>query len=82
MYYKRNKNAEQISTTANNSSYAMRVSEVLQVPFPQARFVSIDTDVATQSRTAHSCDRYVGIMLLPLCTEKENLKMSMLIKPF
>lgn len=36
----------------------MRVSEVLQVQFPQARFVSVDTDVATQSRTAHSCDRY------------------------
>jgi len=44
--------------SANNSSYAMRVSEVLQVQFPQARFVTVDTDVATQSRTAHSIDRY------------------------
>ncbi len=49
------------STTANNSSYAMRVSEVLQVQFPLASFVSVDTDVATQSRTAHSCDRYVPL---------------------
>jgi len=44
----------------NNSSYAMRVSEVLQVQFSQASFVSVDTDVATKSRTAHSCDRYVS----------------------
>jgi hypothetical protein len=46
---------------ANNSSYAMRVSEVLQVQFPQASFVSVDIDVATQSRTAHSCDRYASL---------------------
>ena len=46
-----------IKTPYNNSSYAMRVLEVLQVQFPQANFVSVDTDVATQSRTAHSCDR-------------------------
>jgi hypothetical protein len=45
-------------TMHNNSSYAMRGSEVSQVQFPQARFVSVDRDVATQSRTAHSCDRY------------------------
>jgi hypothetical protein len=36
----------------------MRVSEVLHVLFPQARFVTVDTDVATQSRTAHSCERF------------------------
>ena len=36
----------------------MRVSAVLRVQFPQARVVSVDTDVAMQSRTAHSCDRY------------------------
>ena len=33
MYYKRNKNAEQISTTANNGSYTMRVSEVFEQQF-------------------------------------------------
>jgi len=48
----------------NNSSYAMRVSEVLQVQFSQASFVSVDTDVATKSRTAHSCDR--------LCATQRN----------
>lgn len=32
----------------------MRVSEVLQVQLPQASFVSVDRDVATKSRTAHS----------------------------
>jgi hypothetical protein len=42
----------------NNGSYVMRVSEVLQVQFPQASFVSGDTDVATQSRTTHSRDRW------------------------
>jgi len=47
----------QKSPVPNNSSYAMRVSEVWQGQFPQASFVSVDTDVATQSRTAHSCDR-------------------------
>jgi len=46
-----------IRAAHNNSSYAMRVSEVLQVQFPHSRFVSVDTDVATQSRTAHSCNR-------------------------
>jgi hypothetical protein len=50
-----NKNAR----CPNNSSYAMWVSEVLQVQFPQASFVTGDRDVATQSRTAHRCDRYV-----------------------
>jgi hypothetical protein len=49
----------------NNSSYAMRVSEVLQVQFPQARLVSVDSDVATQSRTAHSCDRCVQLKETP-----------------
>ena len=43
---------------ANNSSYAMRVSEVLQVQFPQARFVTGDRDVATKSPTAHSRGRW------------------------
>ena len=57
MTLKRNCHLKINKTTANNSSYAMRVSEVLQVQFPQARFVSVDTDAATQSRTAHSCDR-------------------------
>jgi len=61
----------------NNSSYAMRVSEVLQVQFSQASFVSVDTDVATKSRTAHSCDRYRkyeqkilanGSLLMYICT--------------
>jgi len=37
---------------ANNSSYAIRVSEVLQVQFPQAIFVSVDKKVVAQSRTA------------------------------
>lgn len=37
--------------------YAMRVLEVLQVQFPQASLVSVDTDVTTQSRTTHSCER-------------------------
>lgn len=36
----------------------MRVSAVLQVQFPQARFVTGDTFAATQSRTGHSRDRY------------------------
>jgi len=44
MYYKRNKNAEQISTTANNGSYAMRVSEVFEQQFPYRSFYSWDTD--------------------------------------
>jgi hypothetical protein len=41
----------------NNSLYAMRVSEVLQVQIKQARFVSVNTDIAMQSRTADNCDR-------------------------
>ena len=32
----------------------MRVSEVFQVQLPQASFVSVDTDAAMQSLTAHS----------------------------
>ncbi len=35
----------------------MRVSEVLQLQFPQASFVSWDTDAASQSRTGHSRER-------------------------
>jgi hypothetical protein len=38
----------------------MRVSVVLQVQYPQASFVWVDSDVDTQSRTAHSCHRYVA----------------------
>jgi hypothetical protein len=50
---------DKITLATNSSSYAMLVSEVFQVQFPQASFVSVDTDVATQSRTAHSCKRYL-----------------------
>ncbi len=39
----------------------MRDLEILKAQFPQARFVSLDTDVATQSPTVHSCDRKVTI---------------------
>ena len=35
----------------------MSVSEVLQVQVPQARFVSVDTEVATQSLTGRSRER-------------------------
>jgi hypothetical protein len=35
----------------------MRVSEVLHIQFPQAGFVSVDTDLDTQSGTAHSRNR-------------------------
>ncbi len=64
-------NSTEIRAAANNSSYAMRVSEVLQVQFPQASFVSVDTDVATQSRTAHSCDRYLqAVKTYLLLTDK------------
>ena len=38
MYYKRNKNAEQISTTANDGSYAMRFSEGMQGSVPVSNF--------------------------------------------
>lgn len=44
--------------THNNSSYEMRVSEVLHVKFPQVRFVLVDTDITTQTRIVHICDRY------------------------
>lgn len=44
-----------------NSSYAMRVSAVLQVQFPQGGFVPVDTDAARQSRTVHSCDCYLQL---------------------
>jgi hypothetical protein len=36
-------------------------SEGLQVQFPQASIVSVDTDIATQSRTAQICDRFVRV---------------------
>jgi len=45
-------------TSANNGSYPMRVSEGLQVQFPQAKFVTCDTEAATQTRTGHSRNRY------------------------
>ncbi len=41
-------------TAANNGSFPMRVSVVCQVHCPQASFVSVDTDVATQCLTGHS----------------------------
>jgi PKD repeat protein len=44
---------------ANNSSYAMRVSEVLQVQFQQASFASVDRGIATQTSTAHAYYRCV-----------------------
>jgi hypothetical protein len=44
MYYKRNISAEQISTTACNGSYAMRVSEVFERQFPYRSFYSWGTD--------------------------------------
>jgi len=47
------------STPANNSSYAMRVSEVLQVQFPQASFVTGDTDATPKSGTFHTALRCV-----------------------
>lgn len=37
--------------TTINISYSMRISEVMHDQFSQASFVSIDTDVATESRT-------------------------------
>jgi hypothetical protein len=44
----------------------MRVSAVFQVQFPQARFVLVDTDVATQSRTALSRARPLKQKKIPI----------------
>jgi hypothetical protein len=38
----------------------MRISAVFQVQFPQARFVSVDTDVATQALFAVMCKVDLG----------------------
>jgi hypothetical protein len=46
----------------------MRVSGVLQVQFPLAGFVSVDTGAAVQSLTADSCDRYKYQKLRALTT--------------
>ncbi len=40
------------------------VSEVLQVRLPQAGFVSVDTDIVTQSRTTHSREGYSQVFHL------------------
>ena len=37
----------------------MRVSEVFQVQFPLVGFVSVDSEVTTQSRTTHSRNRQI-----------------------
>ena len=58
-----------INTANNNSSYAMRVSEVLKVQFLQARFVQVDTEEATKSRTTQSFDRYRSCKVYPMLTQ-------------
>ena len=53
----------------------MWVSEGLQVQFPLARFVTCDKDEVTQSRTAHSCERWLQVRLES--TEVLNNKSSL-----
>ena len=52
---------EQVKKTpAGNTVYtSCGFQSNLQVQFPQARFVTCDTDAATQSRTGHSRGRCV-----------------------
>jgi len=49
MYYKRNKNVEQICTITNNDSYAIWVSEVFEHFILPRKLVSVDTNATPQS---------------------------------
>lgn len=58
----------------------MRVLAVCKQQFPQVRFVSVDTDAATQSRTGHSRSRYhqfnqtTTSLMMKIRISKNNIK--------